>query len=93
MQYGGFAIDPILLVKAKSFVSLLAEKGKPINTKIFYSAGYGKHDCRLSCGHHGRCMLVDSPSNQIGLLRLTWINFVSRSALPPYWQVGNLTLC
>jgi hypothetical protein len=48
MQYGGFAIDPILLVKAKSFVSLLADERKPINTKIFYSAGYGKRDCRLS---------------------------------------------
>jgi hypothetical protein len=39
-SYGGFAIDPILLVKAKSFVSLLADERKPINTKIFYSAGY-----------------------------------------------------
>lgn len=60
MQYGGFAIDPILLVKAKSFVSLLAEEHKPINTKIFYSAGYGKHDCRLLIGIYVQVMLVES---------------------------------
>jgi hypothetical protein len=58
MQYGGFAIDPILLVKAKSFVSLLADERKPINTKIFYSAGYGKHDCRLSTALLGALCLV-----------------------------------
>jgi hypothetical protein len=47
MQYGGFSIDPILLVKAKSFVSALAEEGKPIDTNVFYSAGYGEL-CSLS---------------------------------------------